>query len=106
MNKIEIHVKPGYEPLLAILVEALEQAQNGKGLERHADGKPFLEQPICTIGRRKGLGFTEGQVWKKIMEVDNLPTTEAKIREMISIIVYAAADVILLKERLEESFIY
>lgn len=93
-------VNEGYESLHRILMLALDQAQNGKGMERHADGNRFENQPICVIGRRKGYGFTEGQVWKKILEVDNLPTVEAKIREMLSIIVYAAADVILLEEEL------
>jgi hypothetical protein len=79
-------------------MQALDQAQSGKGKERHADGESFLNQPICKIGRRKGHGFTQGQVWKKILEVDNLPTIDAKIREMLSIIVYAAADILLLEE--------
>jgi len=87
-----------YESLHRVLMQALDQAQSGKGKERHADGNRFENQPICVIGRRKGYGFTEGQVWKKILEVDNLLTIDAKIREMLSIIVYAAADIILLEE--------
>ena len=87
-----------YTSLHRVLMQALDQAQSGKGKERHADGESFLNQPICKIARRKGHGFTQGQVWKKILEVDNLPTIEAKIREMLSVIVYAAADILILEE--------
>jgi hypothetical protein len=99
---IKNNTKKGYESLYRILMLALDQAQNGKGMERHADGERFENQPICRIGRRKGLGFTEGQIWKKILEVDNLTTIEAKIREMLSVIVYAAADIILLEEMVKD----
>ena len=91
-------VEDGYRELSDVLVEALEQAQHGKGLERHANGKPFWEQPICVITREEGHGFTIGQIRKKAEEVKRLSTTEAKIRELLSIIVYAAADIIVLKE--------
>ena len=41
-------VYPGYQPLANVLQAALDQAQAGKGNQRHANGKPFLEQPIIT----------------------------------------------------------
>ena len=91
-------IDENYASLHRVLMQALDQAQSGKGKERHADGENFLNQPICKIGRRKGHGFTQGQIWKKILEVDNLPTIDAKIREMLSIIVYAAADILILEE--------
>jgi len=93
-------VENGYIELSDVLDEALEQAQHGKGLERHANGKPFIEQPICVITREEGHGFTIGQIRKKAEEVKRLTTPEAKIRELLSIIVYAAADVIVIKEEM------
>jgi len=98
MNGGKMAEDKNYNKLADILHQAYVQAAEGKGKERHADNLPFDQQPICRIGRRKGHGFTQGQIWKKILEVDNLPTTEAKIREMLSIIVYAAADIILYEE--------
>jgi hypothetical protein len=39
-------VEQGYEPLYGTLCCALNQAQSGKGKERHANDEPFLKQPI------------------------------------------------------------
>lgn len=96
---MEVKVEPGYGPLLEALVDALEQSQHGKGRERHATDLPFLQQPIMVIARRKGHGYTQGQVWKKIEEVGNIPTLDKKIDEMLSIINYAAGTVILMREQ-------
>jgi hypothetical protein len=95
---MDVNVEPGYESLADVLVEALEQAQHGKGLERHAENKPFLEQTICETTREEGHGFTRGQVRKKIKEVKRLSTPAAQIRELLSIIVYTAADILVVKE--------
>jgi hypothetical protein len=94
----ETLIEAGYGKLYDVLVMALEQAQHGKGLERHADGKPFPEQTICEVCREEGHGFTRGQIRKKIKEVKKLATPEAQIRELLSIIVYAAADIIVVEE--------
>ena len=40
-----------YDILRSILNEAYDQAATGKGRERHANGKPWDEQPIAEIGR-------------------------------------------------------
>lgn len=92
-------VDGGYEPLLDVLVEALRQAQHGKGKERHANGRPFLDQPIMEIGRMVGPGFNIGQAIKKGQEAIRLPDTERQVAELLGGIVYLAAAVILLREK-------
>jgi hypothetical protein len=79
-------------------MQALSQAQDGKGKERHANDLPFDKQIICTATREEGHGFTRGQIRKKIEEVKRLPTVDAQIREMLSIIVYAAADIMVMQD--------
>lgn len=91
----------GYETLLAVLVEALCQAQYGKGKERHANDRPFLYQPIMEIGRMVGPGFNIGQAIKKGQESLRLPETERKVKELLGGIVYLASAVILLREEEE-----
>jgi len=49
--KTEVDVVDGYEPLFNVLMEALRQASCGKGKERHANNKPFIEQPFIDRGR-------------------------------------------------------
>lgn len=62
-------VEKGYSELAAVLQEALDQAQSGKGKERHAgEGETFLEQPIMEISRRVGPGGPAFQAIKKIQE--------------------------------------
>jgi len=92
---------PGYEPLAEVLDRALEQAQAGKGNERHANGLPFLEQPIMVEQRQqKGTGFTVGQARKKALESMGLPPERA-VRELLGAINYLAAGVLWLEEREE-----
>lgn len=88
----------GYEPLHDILLEALNQASHGKGKERHANGKPFLRQPIMEIGRMVGPGYNLGQAMKKCQEASRLPETERKVAELLGAINYIASAVILLRE--------
>lgn len=40
-----------YASLAGILADALKQASSGKGAERHANNKPFEDQPIMQITR-------------------------------------------------------
>lgn len=92
----------GYDSLRAIYAMALEQAQGGKGKERHANGLPFDQQPICQGGRRFGVGCLIYQAWKKahetpaLLKMDN--GKERAIRELLGVINYAAAAVIVLQE--------
>ena len=81
---------PGYEHLEHILVCAYEQAAKGKGAERHADAKPFGEQPMQTIA--KSYGSVDGmlfQVSKKLHESRGLPAGRAQA-EVLGAIVYSA----------------
>lgn len=96
------HPDDGYDRLRAIYAMALEQAQGGKGKERHANGMPFDQQPICQGGRRFGAGCLIYQAWKKAHETPVLMTmdngTERAIRELLGVINYAAAAIIVLQE--------
>lgn len=96
--EVNIDVVPGYELLAKTLYRALEQAQNGKGKERHANDKPFARQPILEIGRMVGPGYQIGQAMKKGQEAMRLPTTERQVAELLGAINYLAAAVLLLDE--------
>lgn len=94
MNRLP--VAPGYEPLAAVLDEALAQAQSGKGKERHASGEPFLGQPIISICEELGSGqFAIGQAAKKSRESLRLPPDRAR-RELLGAINYLAAAVLVI----------
>lgn len=91
-------VKPGYERLARVFDFALEQAQSGKGKERHAeDAQPYEQQLACSITRAEGHGFTRGQALKKIDEAKRLPR-EAAINELLGALNYIAADIIVLQD--------
>lgn len=90
-------VKPGYETLAGVLVEALHQAQSGKGHERHANGLPFEEQPMASINET--LGSIDGylfQAHKKSMESRVLPHDRA-VAELLGAINYLAGAVLHLR---------
>ncbi|SDX89992.1 hypothetical protein SAMN05444336_112103 [Albimonas donghaensis] len=88
----------GYEPLAEVLADALAQAADGKGKERHARGDtPFLRQPICEIARMVGPGFATGQAIKKAQESARLPAGRDEA-ELLGAINYLAAAVLVLRE--------
>jgi len=89
---------PGYEELFDILMEAYEVAASGKGHKRHGQGEPFVQQWILRGSRRFGAGSLNYQIGKKNEEMLTMEEPERKIRELLDIIVYAAAEVILLRE--------
>lgn len=107
----------GYEDLRGILDEAYAQSAEGKGRERHANGRSWDQQPILQITRAVGLGFPAGQAIKKIEEavgMVNRGQSDAAAREILGAIVYAAAairyvretssaDMLLAKARLESA---
>ena len=83
-----------YERLGEVLDSAFRHASEGKGHERHDNGLPFEQQPICAINERLGSAdFARGQVDKKIFESKRL-SHEAAIHELLGAINYAAAAVI------------
>lgn len=88
-------VVPGYESLAAVLDAALDQAQHGKGADRHASGEPFEQQPIVAICEALGGDFAVGQAIKKRHEARRLPPDRAKA-ELLGAIVYLAAAVIVI----------
>lgn len=97
----EMHnVISGYETLGSVLALALEQAQNGKGNERHqVGGAPFSKQPICELARLYGVGYNFGQSAKKAHETQQLNTLKAKQAELLGAINYLAAAYIVLSEQ-------
>ena len=89
----------GYEPLAAILAEALAQAAEGKGAERHGNGASFVDQPMQLITQMVGLGFPLGQICKKAQEAHGMASRgerDAARRELLGVIVYAAGAVLAL----------
>lgn len=91
----------GYELLASVLDEALEQAQSGKGRERHAGGgEAFEDQQIVQLGEwMASTGFAVGQACKKAIESTRLDPAAAR-RELLGAINYLAAAVIQI-DRLE-----
>lgn len=89
-----------YDALKRVLAEAVEQASEGKGKERHAnEGEVFTEQQIVMLNL--WLGSNHGdlfQVIKKAIESTRLPFERAK-RELLGAINYAAAAILVLEEQ-------
>ena len=87
------HVVDGYHGLFDVLVDVLDQAQLGKGAERHGQDKAFEEQPMQKLIELHGRGFAYGQAGKKAQESERL-AYEAARRELLGAIVYLAGAVI------------
>lgn len=88
-----------YDALKAVLYRAAEQAESGKGKERHASNEPFTQQQICQFGRwLDSIDFQVGQACKKALEAKRLPKAKA-VDELLGAINYLAAAVILLEEK-------
>jgi hypothetical protein len=102
VNKDEYQtISTMYSPLMDTLKLAYSQAAAGKGLERHANGKPFMEQPIMEIGRMVGPGYQIGQAMKKGQESMGMLSRgqhERARAELLGAINYLAAAYILVKE--------
>lgn len=93
-------VADGYDSLFKTLVEALEQAQAGKGKERHANGEPFDRQEICAEARKLGLAGPAMQARKKVREALRLleiSGPEAAVQELLGAINYTAAMAIVMR---------
>ena len=92
---------PGYEKLRNVLGRAYDQAAITKGAERHANDKPFHEQPMQAIADRRGIGFILGQVDKKTEEAQGMIARCEKdkaVHELLGAIVYLAGAVIFLEK--------
>jgi len=99
VENVSIAIPSGaYSALRAILDEALTRASEGKGKDRHANGKPFDEQPI--VGLNLSLGSQDGplfQIMKKCQEASRFYASGERERaenELLDCIVYAAGAVI------------
>lgn len=92
--------EPGYESLAGVLQRALDQAQTGKGAERHANSLPFDKQPMQTIAAQVGVGFLTGQAIKKTQEGQTLPAGR-DVAELLGAINYLAGAVIFLERHRE-----
>lgn len=97
-----VKVRKGYTGLLNILVEALNQAQQGKGAERHNLGGdlPFEKQRMQSISEL--VGSVDGmsyQACKKITEGVNLPTLDRQVAELLGAINYIAGMIVFLRKR-------
>lgn len=92
---IRAKVAPGYISLAEVLDAALEQAQAGKGMERHATpGEAFADQQIVKLGEWMGsTHFAVGQACKKALESTRLEPDAAE-RELLGAINYLAAAVV------------
>ena len=108
-DRIEPQVLPfsevGYEELARILSAAYEQSATGKGRSRHGKGRDFVSQPIMTIGRMTGIGGHMFQIMKKAQEAQtmaSLSKDEAAINELRGVIIYAAAAILLIEEKLRK----
>ena len=94
--------EPGYATLAGILQSAHDQAAHGKGRDRHADNKPFLDQPIMEIARMlTGIDGHMFQTMKKSQEAARMVRRgqyDAAVHELLGIINYASAAVLLIRE--------
>lgn len=88
--------KTGYETLADVLQRAMDQAQNGKGAERHANSLPFDKQPMQTVAGQVGVGFLLGQAIKKTQESQALPEGR-DVAELLGAINYLAGAVLFLE---------
>ena len=60
-----------FHPLESVFNDAVAQATNGKGEERHGQGIPFLDQKWYRVAESHGIGFLSGQAQKKLEEAMN-----------------------------------
>lgn len=91
----------GYDGLRSVFDAALAHAAEGKGKERHANGRPFDRQPMMEISRMVGPGFPLGQAIKKAQEsIGMLGRGEAGAAEseLLGAINYLAGAILLMRD--------
>ena len=92
-------INENYKTLKIALDAAFNRAAKGKGADRHANGRPFDQQPILSIQRDLGsTQFALGQIMKKTTELTKFNDDDAK-KELLDIMVYAAAAWVYLDQR-------
>jgi hypothetical protein len=95
-----IRTVPGYDDLFHVLALAYDQAARGKGKERHANNKPFAQQPLFDLANKFSTGFLLGQAAKKLEESMGL-TYGSDVKELLGAIVYTAAAIMHLEMEAE-----
>ena len=97
-----VHVQKEYEILFEVLMQAFEQAQSGKGRERHAGARErFEDQEICRGARKCGLGAMAYQARKKSLESIRLYErfgADEALPDVLGAIIYNAAMAIVMQE--------
>jgi GrpB-like predicted nucleotidyltransferase (UPF0157 family) len=105
LSKTDVDSADPYFELNLVLQNAMKQASQGKGKERHANDNNYEDQVICIVGRLlkdHPFGAHAYQVIKKTIEAGRLykiSRPEAAYNEMLGAINYAAAMNILIKEK-------
>jgi uncharacterized C2H2 Zn-finger protein len=105
LEELPSTTEPEYMSLSIVLQEALDQAQRGKGHERHSAGEPFESQEICQNTRAVGLGFPLGQARKKAREAKGIferHGASKAVPDILGAMNYLAAAVIVMREKEEE----
>ncbi|WP_324271094.1 hypothetical protein SOP91_00090 (plasmid) [Enterobacter hormaechei] len=97
-----IRTVPGYDDLFHVLALAYDQAARGKGKERHANNKPFAQQPLFELADKFSTGFLLGQASKKLEESVGL-TYGSDVKELLGAIVYTAAAIMHLEMEAERN---
>lgn len=87
-----------YQSLIDVLNQAYRRAAQGKGKDRHATNESFSDQSIVTEGKYFYIVGNLQQIRKKAVESLRLDPTMAR-NELLDIIVYAAASIIIIDKR-------
>ena len=77
-------------PIEEVFDKCLHQLTDGKGEERHGQGKSFYDQTWYHAYQVHGRGFLTGQAEKKLIEAQSFEDREKWLREMYGVIVYAS----------------
>jgi hypothetical protein len=88
-----------YESLVYVLRTAIKRVADGKGHERHGTNQPFEKQFLCNEMRHELHSIKPAlyQIRKKSKEVLRMHPESAQ-KELLDIIIYAAATYIVLGE--------
>lgn len=97
MRSYQDKTKENYQELEEGLKAAYERAALGKGKERHANDKGFMEQDIITEAEIFGIGPHMFQVRKKARELMGFKEPERQMNELLDIAVYAIAAYLIVK---------
>ena len=90
-----------YDSLRDVFMMAVNEAISGKGGQRHGTSDKFENQQLCSFMREAGLSPAMYQIQKKARELLRFKGKNRKERvrrELLGIIIYAAAAVIVNEE--------